>query len=167
MKYLHTKKYSLMSGILKYSFIFLIAVSMLLSFSTVQACTNGGVEPDCVAPAVMDRTAGRPAVMDRTIKTPPTTLNISTGIENPLGNSVTDLPSFIEKILGFVLVVGVPIVTLAIIYAGFLFVIARGNPEELTKAKKTLLYTLIGAALLLGSFIIAKAIQGTVVELSK
>ena len=64
------------------------------------------------------------------------------------------------------MVIGVPIVTLAIIYAGFLFVAARGNAEELTKAKKTLMYTLIGAALLLGSFVIAQAIKGTVDDIS-
>ena len=58
--------------------------------------------------------------------------------------------------------IGVPIIALAIIYAGFLFVTAQGNSEKLTKAKKTLLYTLIGAALLLGAVVIAEAIKGTV-----
>jgi len=89
-------------------------------------------------------------------------------INNPLGTSgPQDIPSFIQTILNSVLVVGVPIVTLAIIYTGFLFVTAQGNSEALTKAKKTLLYTLIGAALLLGSFVISKAIKGTVDEIIK
>jgi hypothetical protein len=56
----------------------------------------------------------------------------------------------------------VPIIALAIIYSGFLFVAARGNAEELKKAKSTLVYTLIGAALLLGCLVIANAIKGTV-----
>jgi len=56
-------------------------------------------------------------------------------------------------------------VAIAIIYSGFLFVTAQGNSEKLTKAKKALLYTIIGAALLLGSYVIATAIGKTVDEI--
>ena len=91
---------------------------------------------------------------------------IAGSIANPLGTTgPQDIPSFIKKILDVVLVVGVPIVTLAIIYTGFLFVKAQGKPEEITKAKQTLLYSIIGAALLLGSFVISSAIKGTVDEI--
>jgi hypothetical protein len=91
---------------------------------------------------------------------------ISGSIDNPLGKTgPQDIPSFIQKILEVVLVIGVPIVTLAIIYTGFLFVKAQGKPEEITKAKQTLLYSIIGAALLLGSFVISSAIKGTVDEI--
>lgn len=90
---------------------------------------------------------------------------INTGIKNPLGNDIKDLPSFIEAILNIVLVVGVPLVTLAIIYTGFLFVQAQGNAEKLSEAKKAFVYVIIGATLLLGSFVIAKAIKGTVDEI--
>jgi hypothetical protein len=89
-------------------------------------------------------------------------ITITSGIKNPLGNTITDLPSFIVIILNFVFLVGVPIIALAIIYAGFLFVTAQGNERKLTKAKQTLLFTLIGAALILGSYVIANAIRGTV-----
>ena len=96
----------------------------------------------------------------------PGSTKINTHIENPLGDSVSDIPSFIEKILRFILTLAVPIVALAIIYTGFLFVTALGNSEKLKKAKQALVYTLIGAALLLGAFVIAEAIQGTVKEIS-
>jgi len=56
-------------------------------------------------------------------------------------------------------------VALAVIYSGFLFVFARGNSEKLGKAKDALLYTLIGAAILLGSWAIAEMIQATVTGL--
>ena len=56
-------------------------------------------------------------------------------------------------------------VALAIIYCGFLFVSARGNTEKLTKAKEALLYTVIGAAILLGSWAIAIMISETVLSL--
>ena len=93
---------------------------------------------------------------------------IKGGIDNPLGTTgPQDIPSFISKILTVVVDIGVPIITLAIIYTGFLFVKSQGNSEELTKAKKTLLYTIIGAALLLGAFVISQAIKGTVDEIIK
>jgi hypothetical protein len=63
------------------------------------------------------------------------------------------------------LIIGVPILVLAIIYAGFLYVKAQGNPGELEVAHRTLLYTVIGGALLLGSFVIAEAIRATVADI--
>ncbi len=82
-------------------------------------------------------------------------------LENPLGDTDT-IPLFIEKLLGLVMKIGVPIVALFIIYSGFLFVLARGKPAELTKAKDTFLYTVLGAAILLGAWVLAQAINGTV-----
>jgi hypothetical protein len=56
-------------------------------------------------------------------------------------------------------------VALAIIYCGFLFVFARGNSEKLTHAREALLWTIIGAAILLGALAIATMIQGTITAL--
>ena len=82
-------------------------------------------------------------------------------LENPLGDTDT-IPLFIEKLLGLVMKIGVPIVALFIIYSGFLFVLARGKPAELTHAKETFLYTVLGAAILLGAWVLAQAINGTI-----
>lgn len=84
-------------------------------------------------------------------------------IENPI--KITTLDGFIKGLLDIVLTIGVPIVVFFIIYSGFLFVKARGNPGELTKAKETLTYTLIGAAILLGSWVLANAVAGTINQL--
>ena len=85
-------------------------------------------------------------------------------IVNPLTgvNSITDL---IKTILEGVIKIGMPIIALAIIYCGFLFVSAQGKPEAITKARDALLYTLIGAAILLGSWGIAQLISETVLAL--
>lgn len=90
---------------------------------------------------------------------------ITNTIKNPIGDKLTDIPSFIHAMVEIVLVVGIPIIALAIIYTGFLFVAAQGNTEKLTKAKNALLYVLIGGALLLGAFVIANAIGTTVEEI--
>ena len=93
-------------------------------------------------------------------------IDTSGRIENPLAskniNTVNDL---IKTLLEGLIKIGMPIIALAIIYSGFLFVFARGNSEKLTKAKDTLLYTLIGAAILLGSWAIAQLISSTVTGL--
>lgn len=76
-----------------------------------------------------------------------------------------DLAALVKDILTGVIKIGIPIIALAIIYCGFLFVSARGNSEKLKKAKDALLYTLIGAAVLLGSWAIAQLISDTVTAL--
>jgi heme/copper-type cytochrome/quinol oxidase subunit 2 len=86
----------------------------------------------------------------------------STGglIKNPI--SVNTLDDLIDQILGVVVQIGLPVVAVAIVYAGFLFVTARGNETQLTNAKKAFLWTVIGAAIVLGAFVIKTAIKSTV-----
>ena len=82
---------------------------------------------------------------------------------NPISSD--DVGGLIQTILGGVLKIGMPVIALAIIYCGFLFVSARGNPESITKAKEALLYTLIGGAVLMGSWALAQLITRTVLAL--
>lgn len=87
-------------------------------------------------------------------------------ILNPLGTTgPNSIPVLIQKILEGVIKIGIPIIALAIIYCGFLFVSARGNSEKISKAKEALLWTIIGAAILLGSLAIATMIKSTVLSL--
>ena len=64
-----------------------------------------------------------------------------------------------------VLPLGASVVALAIIYSGFLYIKAQGKPGDITKAHEALTYTLIGAAILLGSWVIANLIGGTINQL--
>ena len=87
---------------------------------------------------------------------------------NPLkGTDVDTLGEFLRIVLdNIVLPIGSIIVVLAIIYTGFLFVTARGNEAQLETAKKSLLYVVIGAAILLGSVAISALIGGTICEIA-
>jgi Type IV secretion system pilin len=85
-------------------------------------------------------------------------------IKNPLGTT-SSIPALIKTILEGVVKIGMPILVLAVIYCGFLFVKAQGKPDEIKKAKDSLLYTLIGAAIILGSWAIAQLIVDTVKHL--
>ena len=88
---------------------------------------------------------------------------VSSKINNPI--TASTLEGLIQTILVGVIKIGIPIIAIAIIYCGFLFVFARGNSEKITKAKDALIYTVIGAAILLGAWAIALLISETVLAL--
>ena len=132
MKSLNKRKYTIISFVSRYLFVFFIIFSLL-------------------APVIVARAA----------------ITVSTGIANPLGSTgPQNIPDFIERLIKIVLTVGVPILVLAFIYAGFLYVKAHGNSGELEVAHRTLLYTMIGGVLLLGAYVIAQAIGSTVTDIS-
>lgn len=91
---------------------------------------------------------------------PPSSSSTGSKIENPIKSGT--IVGLIKTILEGVIKIGMPVLVLAIIYCGFLFVSAQGNSEKIGEAKDSLLYTLIGAAILLGSWAIAQLIVDTV-----
>jgi hypothetical protein len=105
-----------------------------------------------------------PLVFSQTNQNPTDCLLNGGKICNPIP-SVGSLPAFIKTFLEGAIKIGIPVAALAIVFCGFLFVSARGKPEELKKAKDALLYTLIGTAVLFGSWAIAKLISDTVLAL--
>lgn len=88
--------------------------------------------------------------------------DIEINILNPIGPSNMTLVDFIQKVINFALTIGIPIIAIAIIYSGLLFVTARGNDQQLETAKNAFTYAVIGGALLLGAFIFAKLIKETI-----
>ncbi len=64
-----------------------------------------------------------------------------------------------------VMPLGVSVAALAIIYSGFLYIKAQGNPGEIGKAHEALKWTLVGTAVLLGAWVIAQLIGGTITQL--
>ena len=80
---------------------------------------------------------------------------------NPLG-STTTFCGLIKKLLSALMIVGIPIAILFLVYAGFLFVWARGNPGGLEKAKKNLLYVVIGIGIFLGAWGLGQVVANTI-----
>ena len=77
-------------------------------------------------------------------------------IGNPIGSSsVGDVVCSIAILLAKV---GVPIAVVFLLWAGLLFVTARGNEEQLKKAKNAFFWTVVGVALLVGAIFIAEAV---------
>ncbi|MCK4386658.1 MAG: hypothetical protein KAV41_01060 [Candidatus Pacebacteria bacterium] len=90
-----------------------------------------------------------------------------TQLNNPLGGSggVNTISQLINSILGVIIIIAAPLAILAIIYSGFLFVKARGNPEKLKEARNTLMWTIIGIIVLLGAQLLSTVISGTITSL--
>ncbi len=89
------------------------------------------------------------------------------GLENPLNSSFSSIPQFISGTLKVMVMVALPIITLFMVYSGFLFVFAQGRPEQLAKAKTNFLFVVIGSVLILGAWVFASLIGGTISELTR
>ncbi len=83
--------------------------------------------------------------------------------DNPI--KATSLQGFLSSLLKVVTMLGAIVVVFFIIFAGFNYVTARGDEKKIQAATKTLTWTAVGAAVILGAQVIATAIQGTVNEL--
>ena len=90
------------------------------------------------------------------------TVEAQEGLKNPLNSSFSSVPAFIAGALKALALIALPIITLFLVISGFLFVTAQGNQEKLATAKKNFFYVIIGALLILGAWIIATLIAGTV-----
>lgn len=89
--------------------------------------------------------------------------NININFKNPLrANSIQGL---LLDVLSILIQVGAIIAVLAFVYAGFKFIAARGNQDEIKKARENLWYVAIGTIILLGANIIVTIIKNTVDQL--
>lgn len=81
-------------------------------------------------------------------------------VTNPLGNNAT-FCSLIKQVINAAMIIGVPIAILLVVYAGFKFVMAQGNTENLAKARTNFFYTIIGILIFFGAGLIADVLIGT------
>ncbi|PIR82637.1 hypothetical protein COU20_01175 [Candidatus Kaiserbacteria bacterium CG10_big_fil_rev_8_21_14_0_10_59_10] len=75
------------------------------------------------------------------------------------------IQAFIEGLLMAIVRIALPIITLFVVIAGFMYVFARGNVEQIKKAHRNFMYVLLGTALILGAWLLATMIGGTVSQL--
>ena len=65
-------------------------------------------------------------------------------------------------LLDIIMVVAVPIILFFIILAGFLYVTAGGNPAQLEKATKALLYAILGGVIIIGARVLFTVVENTI-----
>jgi len=82
--------------------------------------------------------------------------------ENPLGGGITELDQLFFEIVNVLLIIAVPIIVFFIIFAGFTYVTAQGNPEKIKLASQSLMYGIIGGVIILGSSAIMVIIRNLV-----
>ncbi len=84
----------------------------------------------------------------------------SISLQNPL--KATSIQQFFLMIIDIMLVFAVPIIVFFLILAGFKYVTARGNTEQIKQATTALTWALVGGVLILGAKILLEVIQNTV-----
>lgn len=88
---------------------------------------------------------------------------MATSAQSPL--KFNTLYSLLDAILQAIILLIFPIVVLLLVYTGFLFVVAQGNASKIEAAKKALLWTIVGALVVLGAKALSLAIEATVREI--
>lgn len=84
----------------------------------------------------------------------------TTKLVNPI--KASNIQTFLLKIIEVLLVFALPIIILFIMYAGYLFVVARGVPAKIEEARSALLWAVIGGVIVLGANVIFAVINGTI-----
>lgn len=80
------------------------------------------------------------------------------------GQAVTlnEIEALIQRIAQFLIIVSVIISVIFIIWGGVMYMAARGNEEQATKAKTTIFNGIIGAAVVLGVGVILQTLAGLI-----
>lgn len=86
----------------------------------------------------------------------------STHLTNPL-SGIKSIEDLLIALLTVVQVIAIPIIVFFIIYAGFLYVTARGNVEQTQKATRALLYAVVGGVIIIGAIVISEIVRNIVV----
>jgi len=81
-------------------------------------------------------------------------------VSNPL--NVGSFCGLLKALFNGLVAIAIPIAVLFIIWSGFKFVLAQGNPKQLQKARQNFYYTIIGIGIFLGAWLIAEVIAATV-----
>ena len=68
----------------------------------------------------------------------------------------------IVAIMNVVIIIATPIIVFFLIYAGFMYVTAQGNPQKIEIASRSLLYGIIGGVIILGSVAILAIVKNVV-----
>lgn len=82
------------------------------------------------------------------------------GTSNPNNCNLMDLITAV--LTNIIMPIAAVAVVVYIIYAGFTYVMAQGKPVEIEKAHQRLLWSLVGAGILLGAAGIAAVVKSTI-----
>jgi hypothetical protein len=87
--------------------------------------------------------------------------DISISFKNPL-KGIDSPEDLLNALVKAVVIIAAPIIVLFIILSGFKYVTAQGDPTKLTEAKRALIYSIIGAVIIIGSAAILEIVANTI-----
>ncbi len=86
-------------------------------------------------------------------------------VDTAIGALCTDEKCFMESIFVLLLSLSGGISVLVMIYAGYLYMVSRGNPEQLQRAREMIISAIVGLLFIVFSFIILETITGDILRL--
>lgn len=96
------------------------------------------------------------------ILTLPAAVFAQTEFTNPI--VFGSIQGLVTAIVQALIVMLIPIVVFFVIFAGFKYVTARGNPNDIKQANQALMYAVIGGVIIIGAFAITQIVVNTVNE---
>lgn len=81
--------------------------------------------------------------------TPPEAYVIDERVNNPIQS--TNVGELLDKLFRAVIIIVVPLLVLALVYTGLMFVTAQGNEEKLKTAKRNAKFIIIGIIIIMGA----------------
>lgn len=75
-------------------------------------------------------------------------LSAAFSIENPLGEN-SDINTLVMKVIDFLILLAIPLTAILIVYSGYNYITSAGNDKKIQAAQKTLIWALIGFAIVL------------------
>ena len=94
---------------------------------------------------------------------------ITTGPNPEDGGTIFELPNplktksigeLLDRILGFLLILSIPIATLMIIIGAFQILMAAGSVEKVANGKQTIIYSVIGLGIILLARVLVAVLKG-------
>jgi hypothetical protein len=80
-------------------------------------------------------------------------------LKSPLKHKT--FPELLEAVVGYLVIIAVPLATIAIIYGAFQMLTAGGNMEKFQTAKKTIAYAVVGLVIVFVGWGIAQILKET------
>jgi hypothetical protein len=80
------------------------------------------------------------------------------GIKNP-ATSIDSISGIVEAVVRIVRTIAIPFIVIMIMYTGWLFIAAQGNPDKLKGARTAFLWTMVGTMVVLSAELIASLLK--------
>ena len=83
-------------------------------------------------------------------------------LPNPLG--LKTIIELLDRIMGFIFIMSIPVATIMLMYAGFQYITSAGNPKNIPAISKMIQYTLIGFFVVLAARGIISVVQSVLLD---